>query len=60
MKDLKPCPFCGGVAFVEKKRDQYIVKCLHKDRCYLVGLNPPRFNIKESMEKMWNRRVKLE
>jgi len=60
MKELKPCPFCGGVAFVEKKRDQYIVKCLHQDRCYLVGLNPPRFNIEESMAKMWNRRVKLE
>lgn len=57
MKDLKSCPFCGGVAFVEKKRDQYIVKCLHKDRCYLVGLTPPRFNIVESMIRIWNRRA---
>ena len=60
MADVKPCPFCGGDAFVEKKRDQYIVKCFHKDRCYLVGLNPPRFNIEEVMVKQWNRRVKTE
>ena len=60
MKELKPCPFCGGAAYVEKRGDQYIVKCLHKDRCYLVGLTPPKFNIEEVMVKQLNRRVKIE
>ena len=56
--ELKTCPFCGGVAFIQKYGDQYFIKCLHKDNCYLVGRNPRKYNIPEAMVKMWNRRAK--
>lgn len=58
MKDLKPCPFCGGVAFVQKDGDQYFIKCLHKDNCYLVGRKAQKYNVPEAMIKKWNRRTK--
>lgn len=55
--NLKPCPFCGGEANVEKRGDSYVVKCFHKDSCYLVGRTLHKYHIKEAVVKKWNRRV---
>lgn len=54
--ELKPCPFCGGNAFVQKDRDQYFINCLHKDICYLAGRKAQKYNVPEAMIKKWNRR----
>ena len=55
--NLKPCPFCGGEANVEKRGDSYVVKRFHKDSCYLVGRTLHKYHIKEAVVKKWNRRV---
>lgn len=60
MSELKPCPFCGGYAFVQKVKDQYTVHCYHKSNCYLVGSRAPRLNIQDVLIKEWNRRVSNE
>lgn len=54
-EELKPCPFCGGVAYIADSNEVlgfFVVKCLD---C------PARFSqhfesMKEAAE-MWNRRV---
>ena len=57
MNELKPCPFCGGNAWIERSQDKYYVKCLHTDKCYLVGRAPQKYNVREAAVKMWNRRT---
>ena len=42
---------------MEKDRDWFQIKCLHKTTCYYYGTKPPRFHIKEAAEIKWNRRV---
>ena len=54
MKELKPCPFCGGKAKVETKSSiWWIVKCT-KCPCE-VGRS--WFYIKRDAIEAWNRRV---
>lgn len=55
MEKLKRCPFCGGLAFLERTQEQYYVKCYHKDVCYFYGRQ--KYNIREAAVKKWNRRV---
>ena len=57
MNELKPCPFCGGAADIEKRGEKYVVKCFHKDNCYLVGRALQKYNVKEAVIRKWNRRV---
>ena len=56
MTELKPCPFCGSVAYLEKNGDTYSVKAFHTDKCYLYGVKAPRTFIKEATVNRWNRR----
>lgn len=58
MEKLKTCPFCGGLAFIERSRDQFYVKCYHKDVCYFYGRQ--KYNIREAAVMKWNRRVDEE
>lgn len=60
MEKLKTCPFCGGLAFIERSHEQFYVKCYHRTNCYLVGRLPQKYNIREAAVRMWNRRVDEE
>jgi len=54
---LKPCPFCGGMAFIERTNvNQYYVKCFHRTNCYLTGRAPRKYNVRDVLIKIWNRR----
>lgn len=57
MRELKPCPFCGEHARIERsKNNQFQVACNHDERCYLYQRVAPRYNIRDIAEKQWNRR----
>lgn len=51
--ELKPCPFCGGRAFVHNPEYGYFVMC---DRCKTSSNN---FKDRDKAVNQWNRRVKL-
>lgn len=60
MPDLKPCPFCGARAFIQKTRGEnetmYSVKANHSPNCYLVYVKSPMVFTKEAAERTWNLR----
>jgi len=60
MSELICCPFCGKEAFVEKRRDQYVVMCFHRQNCYLIEARGPKYNVREALVKQWNRRKEKE
>lgn len=51
--ELKPCPFCGGRAFVHHPDYGYFVMC---DRCKTSSNN---FMSETEAVKRWNNRAKL-
>ena len=59
MAELKPCPFCGGKAYIDVLLGKQYVQCFHKKSClirpdtWLISEN----SIKKQI-KAWNRRVK--
>lgn len=58
MPKLKPCPFCGGKAYIADLRGGYYVTANHKDKCVVrpdtwEASNAP---IKKQI-KAWNRRA---
>lgn len=56
MRELKPCPFCGGKPWCTPtymkhiERTRYIVKCT---KCNAIM----EYRSQEAAEKAWNRRV---
>ena len=54
---LKPCPFCGGIAFIQKRKKYkdfpYRVKCSNTTCCNRTG----NWNEVSGAIKAWNRRV---
>lgn len=57
MTELKPCPFCGGNAYVIRYGEQFIVNCYHRETCYLFSVRPSRWNSKDICMTKWNRRT---
>jgi len=55
MKELLPCPFCGGKAesyvHVGKKRKSFYIECIHCESSIF-----PHISKKRAIE-VWNRRV---
>lgn len=56
--ELKPCPFCGGEAFIEVFSDHEYVACDHKKNCIVE----PDTWLKSDMTirkqvNAWNRRA---
>ena len=39
-EELKPCPFCGGRAWLESNRDWHRVKCDHNGNCIIDEFEP--------------------
>ena len=54
--ELKPCPFCGGKAFIDiymRPKEEYRIRCLY---CPTRFGRYAGFNKKEAIEA-WNRRT---
>jgi len=57
--DLKPCPFCGGNAYLRMAaiRRSYIIEC--GEGCIRMPADPNEtFTSKEKAIEAWNKRVK--
>jgi hypothetical protein len=57
-KDLQPCPFCGGDAYIKSCNKHLYIDCVHKKSC---SCRPSTWlysekNIYKQIE-LWNRRV---
>lgn len=54
---LKPCPFCGGKAHIQKliAQQPYFVEC-DNEFC-IAGNSNASFKTEEEAAKAWNRRV---
>lgn len=57
--ELKPCPFCGGAAHIEKhtcinKLTYYTVHCNFRNQCGAKNLK--HYKSEEDATKAWNRR----
>lgn len=56
--ELKPCPFCGGKAEIEYKRNllTWIVQCSNNScpASYMIGAD---FETEEATIEAWNRRA---
>ena len=56
--ELKPCPFCGGKADIEHKRNllTWIVQCSNNScqASYMIGAD---FETEEAAIEAWNRRA---
>lgn len=66
MKELKPCPFCGGeVEIVKDKRwpkwldhgiDAWHVECKNSD-CVIYQVDNNYYRQRKEAVEMWNRRI---
>lgn len=55
---LKPCPFCGGEAYVSVLLDKEYVRCNHKKSCIVepeTWLSASNVSIRKQVNA-WNRR----
>jgi len=60
MNELKPCPFCGGEAFMRHLYSNYIVDAKHDDNCPMIFLSLPKdthWVTRMAAETAWNRRA---
>lgn len=53
---LKPCPFCGGEALINKAGNLYVAKCAATNNC-LVHPWVGRYDNKAEAIEAWNRRA---
>lgn len=59
MDKLKPCPFCGGKAYIAELGGNFYIDAFHKKNClvkpdtYLLSIKTP---IKKHI-KAWNKRA---
>lgn len=57
---LKPCPFCGGKAHLDKDRWGYYQEIYYKVECANLlncGAETQRYRAKSDAIKVWNRRA---
>lgn len=52
--ELKPCPFCGGIATSRLPREYGLV--FHSVECCDCGAKTDMYNNKEAADKAWNAR----
>lgn len=52
-KELKPCPFCGGIAYIQKHSYRYA----YWIKCYDCGVETEAYGFEDEAIKVWNRRV---
>ena len=60
MSKLKPCPFCGGEAFIRKLYTNYYVDALHDENCPInIRIAPydSHWVTRSAAEAAWNRRA---
>lgn len=61
MAELKPCPFCGGEAIINKKRDAigsyYSVACKETNLCSGHFIRTKHYNQKSDAIDAWNTRA---
>lgn len=58
--ELKPCPFCGGEAFMRPLYRTYIVDAKHDDNCplnYRILPHDSHWCTRMAAEAAWNRRA---
>lgn len=57
-KALKPCPFCGGDAYIAVTFDQFHIDCHHSRNCIAAPNTWLRHSDKsiEKQIKLWNKR----
>ena len=60
MQDLKPCPFCGGMAGEYSARVDIIGGVLYAVRCYSCGSQSRYRESKIYARRAWNRRTKAK
>lgn len=63
MSKLKPCPFCGGEAYMARTYKSYIVLAKHDDNCPLFVRPIPydtHWATREAACDAWNRRAKSD
>ena len=52
-EELKPCPFCGGKAYIEKNRYKYA----YWIKCYDCRVETEAYDYVEEAINVWNRRI---
>ena len=57
MKELKPCPFCGGEAKCYDYAPTWATTHKWVVECSICGANIPIYKIKEEAIEAWNRRA---
>ena len=55
MVDLKPCPFCGGYAMIDK--ELLSGHWVYQVRCTGCWATSPKINTKKEVVEAWNRRT---
>lgn len=61
MKLIKPCPFCGGIAYVDVLMDKEYIQCQHKKNCII---KPDTWLVSHDMSirkqiNAWNRMAEV-
>lgn len=60
MTDLKPCPFCGGMAYTATWYKGWFCGAWHEDDCILNHSVLPDYETQEEAIQTWNRRMNDE